>query len=1128
MKHDDATLRQIEAANPMVSTWLSANAGSGKTRVLTDRVARLLLEGVSPQNVLCLTYTKAAATNMQNQLFKRLGKWAMLNDDALIDELEKLGAPIPTDPAELAHARTLFARAIETPGGLRIQTIHSFCSSLLRRFPLEAGVSPVFREMEDRAAKLLREDIVEQIANGPQADTLHQVAQHYTGENFDKLTREIIRHRSGLTQAKSKADIWTQFGLPDGFDASGLLDQVFLGGELEIIETIIDLLKASSKVTDHRAAEKMSALSIAPPGIADLENMFQIFLFRSGAKINTAKTSAFPTKEVREANPEIVATLHQLMERVEAAHEQANCLFCAQKTLALFEFAAVFLPAYEARKALRGWLDFDDLIGRAGALLSDPVVAQWVLFRLDGGIDHILVDEAQDTSPNQWRVIELLAQEFSAGFGARSDIHRTIFVVGDLKQSIYSFQGADPQAFDRMREHFSTGLESSETPLFERSLEHSFRSSTAILDLVDAVFRESGGSGVGGPPSHLAFHEKLAGRVDLWPVEPIVPPNDEKEWYDPTDRLAANDHRVELAEKIAEKIVAIQKTGSIPDENGIFRRVRFEDFLILVQRRSDLFHEIIRACKSRNLPMAGADRLRVGAELAVKDLMALMSFLALPEDSLSLAACLRSPLFSLTEAQLFDLAHHRHETTLWPALFRQKNNYPETVDMLVKLRNQVDFLSPYELLERILTRHNGRKNLLARLGPEAEDGIDALLSQAIAYERTETPSLTGFLVWLEADDIEIKRQSDSVGGRIRVMTTHGAKGLESPIVILPDTGDRQSRHVDEIVSGNDNNLMWKCNTERQPAAMKAALTKEKTAQEEERMRLLYVALTRAEKWLIVCASGDVKEKGNSWYRYVEAGMKSVGAAQCDMPTGPGLRLERGDWADASQEDDGPEKAVNLGLPSWASDRAASPTLRKSTISPSDLGGASSLAGDSDSTDEEAALERGRQIHLLLEHLPNFPEQQWSSVAAQLLDEGEGEKKNAELLDESAALLKNPAFADIFGPDTLAEVEISANLSVFENRRVRGTIDRLLVSPEQVLIVDFKSNRLVPEQATDTPTGVLRQMAAYLGAVEQIYPDHKIELAILWTYTANLMPLPHDIVRASLQSTPHLDGQQPDP
>ena len=242
---------------------------------------------------------------------------------------------------------------------------------------------------------------------------------------------------------------------------------------------------------------------------------------------------------------------------------------------------------------------------------------------------------------------------------------------------------------------------------------------------------------------------------------------EQKEWFDPTDKPAANDHRVVLAKTIAEQIKYLEKSGSIPDETGGFRNVRHGDFLILVQRRSVLFHEIIRACKSLGLPIAGADRLKIGAELAVKDLTALLSFLVTPVDDLSLAAVLRSPLFGLSEADLFDLAHHRHEPNLWPALTRRRDEFPEIHETLSALRNQVDFLSPYDLLEKILTRHDGRRKLLARLGDEAEDGIDAMLTQAIEYERSETPSLTGFLTWLEVDAVEIKRQPDSAGDRIR-------------------------------------------------------------------------------------------------------------------------------------------------------------------------------------------------------------------------------------------------------------------------------------------------------------------------------------------------------------------------
>lgn len=1122
---DEATRRQIEAADPLVSTWLSANAGSGKTRVLTDRVARLLLDGVSPQNILCLTYTKAAASEMQNRLFKRLGKWSMRADDGLRDDLKQLGVPEPGDAGRLANARTLFARAIETPGGLRIQTIHSFCASLLRRFPLEAGVSPVFREMEDRSAKLLRQEIVEEMADGPDVAVVKEVARHYTGEDFGKLTAEIVRHRGDLPKNPTAQSVWQQFDLTPGYSETDLLNKVFQTGDGALIDQLVETLRSSAKITDQKAAEKLRQVNLTRPGNQGWNLLFSVFLTGSGAKIPyAAKIGGFPTKDLRSAHPDLIQSVDEFMARAEAGRSAFISLYSAEKTLALYNFSEKFLPEYERRKAQAGWLDFDDLISRARLLLTDPAVAQWVLFRLDGGLDHILVDEAQDTSPEQWRIVELLAQEFSSGAGARSDIRRTIFVVGDIKQSIYSFQGADPREFDRMQHHFADSLGAVDQRLNERTLDHSFRSSSAILTLVDATFDGVPGPGFTGS-QHMAFHGELPGRVDLWPVVPKPEEPEQKEWYDPTDKLAANDHRIMLAGAIADQIQQMVDSETITGENDKQRRVGYGDFLILVQRRSDLFHEIIRACKTRELPIAGADRLKIGAELAVRDLTALLSFLTTPEDDLSLAAVLRSPLFGFSESDLYRLAHLRHERRLWPALARCSSDHTIAYETLFSLRNLADFLGPFELLERILTRFDGRRLLLARLGAEAEDGIDAMLSQAIEYERSETPSLTGFLTWLEVDAVEIKRQSDSAGDRIRVMTTHGAKGLESPIVILPDTGDIRPRQVDEIVLTESGLPIWKPRTDFQTNSVKQALTTQKLAQAEERQRLLYVALTRAEKWLIICASGDVKAVGDSWYRQVEAGMKAVGSVTHDQPTGEGLRFQHGDWAPARLEEQTEPVAADKALPGWATTPARHPSERATVLSPSKLGGTKILPGEVTDDLREDGARRGRQLHLLFEYLPGREKPDWSNLANQLLGFGEDAATPDEisnLLAEAGSVMNNSELTFLFEPGALTEVNVSADVAELGGKRVSGTIDRLIVSSDHVLIVDYKSNQQVPASPGDTPDGLLRQMGAYLSIVENIYPDRSVEVAILWTQTADLMILPHDIVREALKASLHLD------
>ncbi|WP_170600766.1 double-strand break repair helicase AddA [Ruegeria arenilitoris] len=1109
---DEATERQVQAARPDASTWLAANAGSGKTRVLTDRVARLLLDGVQPQHILCLTYTKAAASEMQNRLFKRLGEWAMLDDAALLRQLTELGVEGVIDPDRLARARTLFARAIETPGGLKIQTIHSFCASLLRRFPLEAGVSPQFSEMEDRAAALLREEIVEDFAEGPRARLIEDVARHITDTGFDKLTAAIAQKRTLFTPALQWPDLLARFDLPEEFDEDALLAQVFLGGEVELIRSILPALAGGGK-TDAKAAEKLSGFT--EPALGQLPVLEDVFLTGKSAKEPfTAKIGSFPTKALREgAMAGQMDSLESLMRRVEAAREGRLALAAARKSMVLHRFAAAFLPEYERLKQLRGWLDFDDLILRARLLLNDPAVAAWVLYRLDGGIDHILVDEAQDTSPDQWDVVEKLAQEFTSGEGARSGVERTIFVVGDKKQSIYSFQGADPQAFDRMQAEFGRKLQESGSKLWDWTLEYSFRSSSSILSLVDILFENRAEAGFQKESQHRAFKADLPGRVDLWPVVEKVEDADEGDWTDPVDRPAAQHHTVILANQIAARIKAMIDAGETIPEDGptrgtfVRRKVRPGDFLILVQRRSDLFAEIIRACKAQGLPIAGADRLKVGAELAVKDLAALLSFLATPEDDLSLATVLKSPLFGWSEQMLFDLAHRRQEKYLWAALRQRAGDFPETLAVLNDLRGQVDFLRPYDLIERVLTRHDGRRKLLGRLGAEAEDGINALLSQALAYERSDIPSLTGFLVWMQTDDLEIKRQMTGVGNMIRVMTVHGSKGLEAPIVILPDTGKRQPPRDAEIMVA-DGTPLWKVPADLSPGLVARAREDARQREENERLRLLYVALTRAEKWLIVAAAGDLGRDGSSWYQLVEEAMGRAGAAE--IP-GTGIhRLAHGDWEGLQLDHRPTPEPVQDTLPDLFHRPAPEPMPDAETLSPSDLGGAKALPGET-GLEEEAAKLRGTRLHLLLEHLAQAPRDRWDQLCARLLpDMQDGDRR--DLLAEVAGVLTAPDLTPVFAPDALAEVPVSATL---DGRRIHGVIDRLIVMDDVVQVIDFKSNATVPDRAETCPEGLLRQMGAYAAALSQIYPGREIRTAILWTRTARLMWLPHDLVTEAL-------------
>ncbi|MDO5611966.1 MAG: double-strand break repair helicase AddA [Paracoccus sp. (in: a-proteobacteria)] len=1119
---DEATRNQIEAADPARSTWLTANAGSGKTRVLTNRVARLLLRGAAPERILCLTYTKAAATEMQNRLLGTLGQWAMLPPDDLRHALANLGeGGIP----DLAQARRLFARAIETPGGLKVQTIHSFCAGVLRRFPLEAGVPLGFTELDDRTAAVLRAEIVDQMAAAGDP-VIADLTALESGDRLDGFLAGLAA--DDFAAPPDPAAIWAALDLQPGLTADDLLAGVFLGAEGDLAAALIPVLRGSG-TTDNKLADALAATRWDAPGLPDLARLCGALLTGGGAREPfTAKIGTIPTKAIRNgpAAPYMDA-LDNLMRRVEAARAPMLGLTAAQRSLQLHRFAHAFTRRYTAAKLRHGWLDFDDLIGRTGRLLSDPAMALWVLWRLDGGIDHILVDEAQDTSPGQWQVIRRLTTEFTSGQGAR-DTARTLFVVGDPKQSIYSFQGADIAVFETVRDQFGAEFQAVQAPMAERVLAHSFRSSPAVLRLVDAVFAGGAAQGLGGPPDHRAFHAAVPGRVDIWPPLPKPDAPDAGEWWQPVDQPGVDDADTTLARAIARQIKAMHGTPFHSVRHGAVRRLDWGDFLILVQRRSDLFGAIIAACKAEGLPIAGADRLKLAAELAVRDIRAVLSVLATPEDDLSLASALKSPLFGLSEDELYRLAAGR-PGYLMQALRASGHMQPQMV--LNDLAGQADFLRPYDLIARLLIRHGGRARLIARLGPEAQEGIDELMSQALAYETVETPSLTGFLTWLSGDDVEVRRQvAGSGGGLIRVMTVHGAKGLEAPVVILPDTAKRRKNAKTAPIRVGDLTL-WRGARADRPPPMDQTAQAEEQAGDQERRRLLYVALTRAESWLIVAAAGDTGAGLDSWHALV-----AQGAAQAGLDTAPlkvagigtGQRLSFGDWpGDVPKEKDKDEPRQPVAVPPWADavpPRATPPPL---PVAATALGGAKAIGG-AGGDDPAAAMLYGTRLHLLLEHLPALPPEDRPGTARALLAGAEGglpaDAELTALLAEAEAVLTAPDLAAVMQPapgDTvLTEVALTAplNWAVLNGAPLSGTIDRLIVGSERVLAVDYKSNAVVPASPDAVPDGILRQMAAYRAALRLIWPGRRVESAILWTADRSLMPLPDallDRVQAGL-------------
>jgi ATP-dependent helicase/nuclease subunit A len=1108
MTMDDATRAQVRAADPIRSAWVSANAGSGKTRVLTDRVARLLLAGAKPEKILCLTYTKAAAAEMQTRLFALLGQWAMMEDDALIEALQaRSQTPLVLEDGALDRARRLFASALETPGGLKIQTIHAFCDALLRRFPLEAGVSPRFQVLDDRQSAqmlaALRDRMAQDAASG--VEMAFDAAADRIGEGqMEDLTQEIL-HKRGLFGDAPDGALAAAFGLdPDASDAQ-LLDEAAAMLDDGAMASLAEAFGRAGKRAKDKIAGIGAALDAlqAHRGAEAVELARRALLKADGDPFNPAWLLGKKLAEDDEALCDLYAEVAQ---GVIAAGQTRLAVAALQKARDLAVFGRALIRAYEAEKETLSALDFSDLVGRAGALLTTADMAAWVLWKLDGGVDHILIDEAQDTAPDQWTVIRAVAEEFFAGAGARDET-RTLFVVGDEKQSIYSFQGADPAEFGRMRSLFRDRLDASPAPLYVGELEHSFRSAPAILSLVDRVFdgRAEGLNADGAPPRHKAYREGTPGLIEMWPFFAKLEDPEEQPWFTPLDAPAPSAPKPRLARAVADHIAdLIHEGAAIPDrKHGGWRALRPADVMVLVQSRAGLAPGIIRGLKNRGIDVSGADRLILTEELAVRDLLALLRVALDPGDDLSLAALLRSPLGRVSENGLYDLAHGR-QGRLRDVLTDQPDAAPDAHRLLEDVIARADFQRPHELLSRALVDHGGRGALLARLGPEAEDPIDELLSQALAYERAETPTLAGFLSWIDAaDTLAVKREQGGGADEVRVMTVHGAKGLEAPFVVLPDTGPRRpagrGREVLELDGGVP---AWRVTKGDRPAALDAATEVLERKDAEERARLLYVALTRAEDRLLIAGAGDENKIEDSWYGMIRAGLDSLGAvpdvappALAEEPSAPALRYGEG-WTPHDVRPLAPR--VGAADPPAGRDadlaRPAPPPPAPRRLAASSLGGhdAAGLAGEGH--ERQIARARGDLVHLLIEALADQP----GPLAPLLARHGAAVPPDLQndCAAEALAALALPDLAPFLGPGSIAEAGLSATLPEL-GARLAGRIDRLAILPDRILLLDFKTGR-APAPGDPAPEAYLRQLAAYRAALGRLHPGLPVAAHLLWT------------------------------
>ncbi len=1097
---------QTKASDPSLSVWVEASAGTGKTKVLSDRVLRLLLEDINPSKILCLTYTKAAAVEMNNRIYAKLSTWSVLSDSDLIKELSDLYGTINIFKQKsdlLVKARILFTKILDAPIPLKIQTIHSFCQEILKRFPLESGISPYFEVMDEQKTNEALEELsrkilaeIEHFQSPEQRQAILFLTDNLQEFSFHELLLNLAKERNKLIKVMSAFQTQNLF-LAHLRQKLGFEQEPSENESLKLFAQKIDkpmMQKCAQALLQGSKTDQEHGLYL----VQSLENFdFKVYKQAFLTKDNTplsvfahqGAVAVFNDIE-KEMSKEACRLIHQI--------EILKNIRIYETTKAVFIIAKRLIDEYKAYKISKSYLDYEDLIVMVKNLLEKQDIASWVLYKLDQGISHILIDEAQDTSENQWAIIRSLTNEFFSGIG-QSQENRTIFAVGDRKQSIYRFQGAEPEKFDQMRNFYSHNA-----PHFHTvNLKVSFRSAEAVLDIVNTLFAEKEASkGLvydGQKIEHQAFRIGSASQVTLWNIE--EPLKDEKHdiWELPVNFNNKISARSKLAEKIAHKIKQMVTQKEILQSRG--RPIRYKDFMILVQRRNAFVDEFIKAAKKIGVEVSGSDRLKLMDQIVIEDLISFAQFLLLPNDDLSLAEILKSPLFELDDDDLFDLCYHRQDLSLWQRL-KQSAKHQNIADYLTELLNFADLARPYEIFSNILATHSGRKKFYSRLGIETKDAIDEFMNLTLQFEEEHVPNLQNFVAWIHSFKTEVKRELDqSDEDSVRIMTVHGSKGLQAPIIILPDT--LREPYVRRQRGGlfENNTVYFPLSASDYNQNCEKIYQKEIDKTYDEYRRLLYVALTRAEDRLYIAGYGKSKGSGKDWFSMCQKVLQQIGIKEDNEYIFQCQQL-----VDVEKPKTEPEHSIQPQDTSFAYQIAPKEKALSKPYSPSHMEEDDQEPVASPLCDDGFFYKRGTVIHKILQLLHDLGIKETAHQAIKNYLSHEKDISDAlkqNILTEVLNLIQTEKYAFLFSEHAKAEVPV---MGIVDSKIISGQIDRLVVDKDKVIIVDFKTNRPAASTLKEIPQAYITQLKTYQQLLTQIYPSKKIETYILWTNTLKLMKI----------------------
>ena len=846
---------QDRAADPLVNVWVQANAGTGKTSVLVQRLLRILFRSDinKPSGILCLTYTNAGAGEMRNRILRALREWAVASDDDLIELLDGVALNKPATAADIAYARSVFFWYIDNTDALKIKTIHGFCEEILHRFPLEAGISPAWSLISDMNQRVLLQEAFDTLIKTSGNDTSGRVSdafEHIVGRISEYSLSDLMKIISG--QYKHFFSVENIESYREYFIKT-IKYFLELNKVPNIDVPVIDLQKILVLLDNKIRTSKTPA--------AYLTNLFNLTKQYIDNAINFDEyKTAYLTKEgTLNKTVAKVDFLVAEQERVYQINQYAINKKVFDDTLALFDLSAAFTTIYRDIKQQRNLLDFDDLILYTRRLFAKPDIMGWVLSQLDVSLSHILVDEAQDTPPEQWDILQMLVGDFFVS-GDTGNLPHTLFVVGDTKQAIYGFQGADFRAFIASRDDIIRQIKNNFRTISEIPLAQSFRSLSSILYVVDAFFGNDQVALETGfhNNAHKCFRRDKSGVVEL---HHLVVKRD-------NDNVSLATYINDVVSKVKEVLLGGKYSPN--------------DIMVLVQRREPFVAPLVAALKRNGIAVAGSDRIVLPDFAPIRDLMNLVRFCLNTADDYSLCCVLKSPIFRLTEANIFNLCKNKNDVNKGKEEANKINVFdivrdvcPDIYERLNTLVEKAKFMAPYSFFSDVLNS-GARSEFISALGDQVIDPLEEFMTICLAYERTQPGTLHHFIKWFITGGSEIKRNMNATLG-VRIATVHGSKGLEAPVVFLVDTtripeSEKILPIVPEIMPANvpvnmtmPTPWLW---TTTANSSKNCALALEQLMnwRMEEYYRLLYVAMTRARDELYIYGYTSYKNANEkSWH-----------------------------------------------------------------------------------------------------------------------------------------------------------------------------------------------------------------------------------------------------------------------